>query len=88
MEKAGIAEFIVKDSNGKKLLVDNSRFLTTLQEKMMATQPDMMLQYAHMLRDHYSHEGFASPEVYVDSYVTLNGRLGKALIDPHVDLTK
>ena len=29
-----------------------------------------------------SKEGFQSPEVYVDSYVALNGRLGKPLIDP------
>jgi hypothetical protein len=41
-----------------------------------------------MLRDYYAGRGFKSPEVYVDSYVTLNGRLGKPLIDPKVDLAK
>lgn len=88
MEKAGTAEFIVKDSSGKQMLVNNSEFLTKLQEKMMATQPDMMLQYAHMLRDYYSDHGFESPQVYVDSYVALNGRLGRPLIDPRIDLSK
>ena len=86
MEKAGYAQFTVRDATGKHLMVDNKQFLTTLQEKMMATQPDMILQYAHMLREYYENDGFQSPEVYVDSYVALNGRLGKPLIDPHTDL--
>lgn len=86
MEKAGYAQFIIKDGDGKQLIVDNTKFLTPLQEKMMSTQPDMMLQYAHILRDHYSDQGFESPQVYVDSYVVLNGRLGKPMIDPLVNL--
>jgi hypothetical protein len=88
MEKAGHAQFIVKDASGKQVTVDNSEFLTTLQEKMMSTQPDMILQYAHILRDHYARRGFKSPQVYVDSYVALNGRLGKPLIDPSIDLAR
>lgn len=88
MEKAGYAEFLVKDSTGKQVVAVNSEFLTSLQEKMMSTQPDMMLQYAHILRDYYSARGFHSPQVYVDSYVTLNGRLGRPLIDPRIDLAK
>lgn len=86
MEKAGYAQFTVKDADGKQAVVDNTHFLTPLQEKMMATQPDMMLQYAHILRDHFARTGFKSPEVYVDSYVALNGRLGKPMVDPHTDL--
>jgi hypothetical protein len=88
MEKAGHAQFTVRDAGGKHVLVDNSQFLTPLQEKMMSTQPDMILQYAHILKEYYAKEGFQSPEVYVDSYVALNGRLGKPLIDPHTDLAK
>jgi hypothetical protein len=88
MEKAGNAQFIVKDNNGKSAMVDNSVFLTPLQEKMMSTQPDMILQYAHILRDYYSKQGFKNPGIYADTYVVLNGRLGKPLIDPNVDLAK
>jgi vitamin K-dependent gamma-carboxylase-like protein len=88
MEKAGAAQFTIKDSSGKKVIADNTQFLTPLQEKMMSTQPDMILQYAHMLRDHYAQQGFQNPQVYVDSYVALNGRLGKPLIDPNTDLAK
>ncbi|GAB2517959.1 HTTM domain-containing protein [Spirosoma aerophilum] len=86
MEKAGYAQFTVKDNAGHQTIVNNTEFLTPLQEKMMATQPDMLLQYAHILRDHYARQGFRQPEVYVDSYVALNGRLGKPLIDPDTDL--
>lgn len=30
--------------------------------------------------------GFEKPQVFVDSYVTLNGRLGRVLVDPNIDL--
>ena len=88
MEKAGYTQFTVKDDSGKFIVVNNNEFLTTLQEKMMSTQPDMMLQYAHILADYYASHGFTNPQVYADTYVALNGRLGKAMIDPTVDLAK
>ncbi|GAB3705584.1 HTTM domain-containing protein [Spirosoma flavus] len=86
MEKAGYAQFTVKDNAGNRVIVNNNDFLTTLQEKMMSTQPDMLLQYAHFLRDHYARHGFQRPQVYVDSYVALNGRMGKPLVDPNTNL--
>jgi hypothetical protein len=88
MEKAGYTQFTVTDATGKRQIVNNNDFLTRLQEKMMSTQPDMILQYAHMLRDHYAARGFTQPRVYVDSYVALNGRTGKPLIAPNVDLAQ
>jgi len=88
MEKAGYTQFTVKDASGKRIIVNNNEFLTPLQEKMMSAQPDMILQYAHILRDHYAKSGFISPQVYVDSYVTLNGRRGKVFISPETDLAK
>ncbi|AKD57574.1 HTTM domain-containing protein [Spirosoma radiotolerans] len=86
MEKAGYAQFTVTDNAGHRTIVNNTEFLTPLQEKMMATQPDMLLQYAHILRDYYAQHGFQQPAVYVDSYVALNGRLGRPLIDPKTNL--
>lgn len=88
MEKMGTATFIVKDSSGKMTEVNNAEFLTPQQEKMMATQPDMLLEFAHILRDHFTSQGMASPQVFVDSYVSLNGRIGKPLVKPDVDLAK
>ncbi len=86
MEKAGYAQFTVKDETGKAVVVDNSDFLTPLQEKMMATQPDMIVQYAHILEKYYGERGFRGPQVYVDSYVAVNGRLGQPMIDPRINL--
>jgi hypothetical protein len=88
MEKAGYAQFTIKDGTGKYAIANNNEFLTVLQEKMMSTQPDMVLYYAHLLRDHYARLGFKSPRVYVDSYVVLNRRSGRVFINPKTDLAK
>jgi hypothetical protein len=87
MEKMGQVQFKVVDgATGRARLVNNDDHLSVLQEKMMATQPDMMVQFAHYLRDYYARRGVRSPRVYADAYVSLNGRLGKAYLDPTVDL--
>lgn len=88
MEKAGYAEFTVTDASGKYIIANNEEFLTKQQEKMMSTQPDMILQYAHILADYYADHGFKDPMVFADVYVALNGRLGKAMVDTRVDLAK
>jgi hypothetical protein len=89
MEKLGQVQFKVVDAaTGRARLVNNGEHLSVLQEKMMATQPDMMLQFAHYLRAYYARQGVTKPQVYADAYVSLNGRLGQAYIDPTVDLAR
>ncbi|WP_027000274.1 HTTM domain-containing protein [Eisenibacter elegans] len=89
MEKAGTATFYVKDTKtGREGVVDNSEFLNPHQEKQMAMQPDMILQFAHFLAKHYAQEGVHAPQVRAEVYVTLNARPSRLLIDPNVDLTK
>lgn len=89
MEKAGTAFFYVKDkTSGQELEVMNCDFLTKNQEKMMATQPDMILQFAHYLKEEYKKKGIKDPEVRVESYVTLNGSGSRLFLDKAVDLTK
>ncbi|MCC7465610.1 MAG: HTTM domain-containing protein [Saprospiraceae bacterium] len=89
MEKAGTAAFFVKDARtGREGEVVNSDFLNAHQEKQMAMQPDMILQFAHFLKQHYEKQGVADPTVRAEVYVTLNGRPSQLLIDPQVDLTK
>jgi len=86
MEKSGTTFFYVKlPSSGRKFQVNNSDFLTPYQERMMETQPDMMLQYAHILKEYYSNDGVA-PEVTVESYVSLNGTGSRLYIDSTVNL--
>ena len=89
MEKLGQVQFRVVDgATGRARMVDNGKHLSILQEKMMSTQPDMILQFAHYLRDYYARRGVQAPQVYADTYVSLNGRLGQPLVDPAVDLAQ
>jgi hypothetical protein len=89
MEKSGSATFYVKDRcTGREGIVDNGEFLKPQQEKQMAMQPDMILQYAHYLHDHYALQGLCDPAVRCEDYVTLNGRPGQSFIDPAVDLSR
>ena len=89
MEKAGTATFSVTDRNtGRVGYVDNAEFLNSHQEKQMAMQPDMILQYAHMLHKEYSSRGVADPIVRVEAWVTLNGQPSKQLVNPTIDLSK
>lgn len=89
MEKAGDATFHISDPDtGRSWQIANWKYLTPVQEKMMSTQPDMILQFAHFLEKKLKKEGITSPEITVESYVTLNGRKSELMIDPTVDLTK
>lgn len=89
MEKAGTATFYVKDGpDGREGMVFNEEFLSDHQEKQMAMQPDMILQYAHFLEDHFRSAGMTDPWVRAEVYVTLNARPSQLLIDPQLDLTK
>lgn len=89
MEKGGYAIFKVHDKDsGRRWEVRNYDYLTPVQEKMMSTQPDMILQFAHFLAEKYRKNGMPNVEVKVECYVTLNGSPSKLLINPEVDLTK
>jgi hypothetical protein len=87
MEKVGYATFYVTEGE-KKIMVSNDAFLTPQQEKMMATQPDMILQFAHHIEEEYKKKGLVDPKVTADIHVSLNGRRSKLFIDPSVDLTE
>lgn len=87
MEKAGTCFFYVTDpKTGGTDEVSPSEYLTRQQEKMMSTQPDMILQFAHHLEKIYTQKGIANPKVRVESYVSLNGRGSRLFIDPNVNL--
>ena len=88
IEKAGTAFFYVTDpETGNRGEVNNCDFLTPNQEKMMATQPDLILQYAHIIKEEVESRGLKNPIINAEVYVTLNGSRSKLFIDPEVDLT-
>jgi hypothetical protein len=87
MEKTGYTVFLIREPrSGRQVQVDNSMYLTRLQEKQMSFQPDMILEFAHHLANDYRRKGWRDPAVFAESYVTLNGRPGKLFIDPGVNL--
>ncbi len=87
MEKAGTATFYVKDAaTQREGVVVNSDFLNPHQEKQMAMQPDMILQFANFLHHHYKSKGVNDPSVRAEVYVTLNSKTSQLLIDPTINL--
>jgi hypothetical protein len=89
MEKAGYAQFKIVDAGtGNWFYVDNSEFLTPFQEKQMSFQPDFLLEFAHHLKQHYQAQNILNPQVYVESYVALNGRSSKPYINPEINLAE
>jgi uncharacterized membrane protein YphA (DoxX/SURF4 family) len=87
MEKAGTAFFYMRDrKTGREIEIDNKDHLTYMQEKMMATQPDMMVDYAKFLKAEYEKKGFKDPIIRAQSYVTINGSGSREFIDSDIDL--
>ncbi len=82
VERGGVATFRVQHPDGRVEEVA-PRDLTLMQRRMMATQPDLVLQYAHHLRDQRQGERV---RVYADVFVSTNGRPNRRLVDPAVDL--
>lgn len=88
IEKMGYLSMKVKNpETGHQFEVDNRQFLTTFQEKMTATQPDMILQYAQFLKKEFTTQGVKNPIITADCYVTLNGRSSQRLFASTIDLT-
>lgn len=87
MEKAGTATFFVHDKNTQREgVVDNAEFLNSHQEKQMAMQPDLILQYAQFLKKHYQQKGLVVDKVRAEVYVTLNAKPSKLLFNEQLNL--
>ena len=89
MEKAGTAFFFVREKNStKETEISNCDYLTPMQEKMMSTQPDMLINYAQFLKEEYKKQGFKDPEIVAESYVTLNGKASRLIVDKTTSLSE
>ncbi len=98
MHKEGHATFYLVDKKtGRESEIQNGDFLTQTQEDQMATQPDMILQYAQLIKEHYDgkvlHYGdykflIEDPEIHAEIYVSLNGRPAQLFVDKKHDLTE
>jgi vitamin K-dependent gamma-carboxylase len=87
--KGGSTTFVVRNKlTGRTWHVSPDEYLTPLQEAEMSSQPDLILQLAHHIRDDAERRGLGPVEVRVESLVSLNGRRSTFLIDPNVDLAQ
>jgi vitamin K-dependent gamma-carboxylase len=88
-EKNGSVTFRVRQKqSGREWQMSAHRTLTRQQEREMSGQPDLILQFAHFLRDDFERRGLGPVEVRADALVSLNGRRGVLLLDPDVDLAR
>ncbi|MEO1644475.1 MAG: HTTM domain-containing protein, partial [Chloroflexota bacterium] len=89
VEKNGTVIYRVEDPDSERFwIVFPDDYLTPQQEQQMSFQPDMILQFAHFLTDEYALQCTCEPEVYADTYVSLNRRTGQPIIAPEVNLAR
>ncbi|MFK7900537.1 MAG: HTTM domain-containing protein [Cyclobacteriaceae bacterium] len=87
IEKAGMTAIILKDpKTGLQQEIDQCDYLTKFQQKQMATQPDMILQFAHFIGDQFKEENGYPPQLFVKSRLSLNGNRSKEFTNDTVDL--
>jgi len=96
MEKTAEATFYaVDESMDVKFEIENSDFLTPNQEKMMGTQPDMILDYANFLGDEFADTSFTkfgeilkfkNPEIRAEVFVTINARPHQLYVKDDINL--
>lgn len=86
-EKNGSVTFVVRDRHGgRQWFVPPGKYLTRLQEREMAVQPDLILQLAQRIAHDWAAAGHPGVAVFADARVSLNGRPAEPFIDPDVDL--
>jgi hypothetical protein len=78
---------LVDAEDGTEDVVRPHDSLNHKQARKLPTHPDMILQYAHYLRDVRAAAG-RPVEVYGHFRVHLNGRSAALMIDPEVDLAE
>jgi hypothetical protein len=74
--KGGGTTFVVHSARANHTWYVSPRdYLTAMQENEMSSQPDLILQLAHRIREDFQ-----------ESRAALNGRRSSSLVDPRVDL--
>jgi hypothetical protein len=88
-EKNGSITYVVESQRAHRTwYVSPHRYLTDRQERELSTQPDLVLQLAHHVRDDFHAQGHDDVIVRVEALVSLNGRTAAPMIDPAVDLAR
>ena len=85
--KSGYGQFVVVKPDGSKDRIKPRTMLGKKQQRKLYTHPDMILQFAHYLRDTYKEKGM-DVEVYAEIKTKLNHRKYQPYIKSDVDLAK
>lgn len=84
--KSGISNFYIVDKKtNTKTKIDLDQYLTNKQRHLVSTKPDAIWQFAQRLKNQFAANG-QDIAVYVDCYVSINGRPHKKLVDSASDL--
>ncbi len=83
---AGNGRFLVLAPDGTARVHDHRADLDAVQAYLVFTKPEMLLHYAHWLRDRYAAEGKGKLRVYADVGKSVNGKPWRRFVDPDADL--
>jgi hypothetical protein len=87
--KQGRGHFeVVNPATAASEKINPGEYLTDRQVEKVLAHPDMILQFAHYLRDKWQSEKGLAVEVYGHIRLRLNGRKATPFIDEKVDLAK
>jgi vitamin K-dependent gamma-carboxylase len=87
-KKGSALFFVQKKDNGQMTLVDPLQHITGRQYEDIIGKPDLILAFAHYLRDYYEKIWKGEVSVFASSRVGLNGRPKIEMIKPGTDLAK
>lgn len=83
-EKNGHVTFRVENKDtGRETTIITSDYLCSAQEHQMSFQPDMIVEFARFIKTKYPNQDVS---VYADTYVSLNGKRGRPILDRNKDL--
>ncbi|MEO8583880.1 MAG: HTTM domain-containing protein [Flavitalea sp.] len=86
MEKNGSIEFGVQYNDNTTAGINEKEMLTPFQLKMVSTQPDLILQFANLIKQQSEKRGSPVKAVYAACNVSLNGRRSALYFDPKLNL--
>ncbi len=85
--KMGTIYYKVRDpATGKEWIVRPQQYLTPKQAERVATRPDILWQFAQLLRREYEAKGIKPVEIFAHARVSLNGREHRPFVDRRVNL--
>ena len=84
--KSGRTTYSVINANTNKAIpIKLDDYLTKKQQRGASSKPDVIWQFAQHLKQDFAKQGIPV-KVFVTSYVSVNGKPSKQLIDPKIDI--